>query len=94
MVNAYVLLLNDMSIVSINDPLAYLEIKKELQLYTAVHEQSLIRLLLVLVVLLFTFSPLLHICILPSLLKSKFKWTINRRLEASIFTFKAETLFT
>ena len=28
-----------MSIVSINDPLANLESQKELQLYTAVHEQ-------------------------------------------------------
>ena len=37
--NAYVLPLNDMSIVSINDPLANLESQKELQLYTAVHEQ-------------------------------------------------------
>lgn len=35
--NAYVLRLNDMSIV--NDPLANLESQKELQLYTAVHEQ-------------------------------------------------------
>ena len=39
-VNAYVFPLNDMSIVSINDPLANLESQKELQLYvTAVHEQ-------------------------------------------------------
>ena len=37
--NAYVLPLNDMSIVSIYDPLANLESQKELQLYTAVHEQ-------------------------------------------------------
>ena len=35
-VNAYVLPLN---IVSINDPLANLESKKELRLYTVVHEQ-------------------------------------------------------
>ena len=87
-VNAYVLPLNDMSIVSINDPLANLENQRNYgcTLLCTSNITAVVSSMSCFVVVNF-FIAFTYIYIYL-LLKSKFRWTINSP-EASIFVFKA-----
>lgn len=88
-VNAYVLPLNDMSIVSINDPLANLENQRNYgcTLLCTSNINAVVSSMSCFVVVHF-FIAFTYMHRSPSLLKSKFKWTINSP-EASISVFKA-----